>query len=235
MGILDGKKLLITGVVTDDSLAFHAAQQAQAHGAEVEPEVFELDVTVPEHLDGIRESIDQKWGRLDGVLHAIAFAPLTCLGEDFFAPSWEEVSTAMQVSTYSYSSLTQALVPLFEKNGGGSVIGLDFDAQVTWPSYNWMGVAKAGLESLNRYLARTLGPKNIRCNLIAAGPVHTIAGKGIPGFVEFEDHFGERSPLGWNNYSGEPVGRACVGLFSDLFPATTGEIIHVDGGRHIEG
>jgi enoyl ACP reductase len=256
MGILDGKKLLITGVMTDDSLAFAAAKQAQEHGAEivltgagralsltkrvakklpVEPEVFELDVTVPEHLTNIAEVLDANWGKLDGVLHAIAYAPPSCLGDDFFGAPWEDVATAMQISTYSFKSLTEVLVPLFDKAGGGSVIGLDFDATVTWPNYNWMGVAKAALASLSRYLARELGPKKIRVNLVSSGPIHTIAGKSIPGFVEIEDQFGQRSPMGWDNYDAGPVGAACVALFSDLLPATTGEIIHVDGGYHIIG
>jgi meromycolic acid enoyl-[acyl-carrier-protein] reductase len=256
MGILDGKKLLITGVVTDDSLAFQAAKQAQDHGAEivlsgagralsltkriarklpVEPEVIELDVTLPEHLQAAHETLDQKWGRLDGILHAIAFAPSTCLSENFFDASWDDVATALHVSMYSFSSLTEALLPLFQKAGGGSVVGLDFDAQVTWPIYNWMGVAKAGLEATSRYLARQLGPQNIRFNLISAGPIYTIAGKSIPRFDEMATHISSNAPLGWDARSAESVGRSCVALFSDLMAATTGEIIHVDGGYHIIG
>jgi enoyl ACP reductase len=256
MGILDGKKLLITGVVTDDSLAFYAAKEAQNHGAEivlsgagralsltkrvarklpVEPEVIELDVTDANHLASMCETLDNKWGRLDGVLHAIAFAPPSCLGDDFFAASAEDAATAFTISAYSLKALTEAALPLFEKAGGGSVVALDFDAQVTWPMYNWMGVAKAALESTSRYLARHLGEKKIRVNLISSGPIHTIAGKSIPGFSDLEEEFGKIAPLGWDHLNADPVGRTCVALFSDLMPATTGTIIHVDGGYHIMG
>jgi len=256
MGILDGKKLLITGVLTDDSLAFSAAKRAQEEGAEivlsgagralsltkrvarklpVEPEVFELDVTVDEHLANIADALDKKWGRLDGALHAIAYAPPTCLGGDFLEAPWEDVATAVNVSAYSLKALTKALLPLFEKAGGGSVVGLDFDATVAWPAYDWMGVSKAALESVSRYLAREVGPKNVRVNLIAAGPVRTVAAKSIPGFAQFEEAFHSRAPLGWDINNADPVGRACVALFSDLLPATTGEIIHVDGGYHALG
>lgn len=256
MGILDGKKLLITGVLTDDSLAFAAAKRAQEEGAEialsgagralsltqrtakklpVEPEVFELDVTNQEHLTGITEALQNKWGRLDGALHAIAYAPPSCLGGDFLEAPWEDVSTALHVSAYSLKSFTTALLPLFENAGGGSIVGLDFDATVAWPAYDWMGVSKAALESVTRYLARETGAKNVRINLVAAGPIRTIAAKSIPGFDKFEEAFASRAPLGWDIRNADPVGRACVALFSDLFPATTGEIIHVDGGYHAIG
>jgi enoyl ACP reductase len=256
MGILDGKKLLITGVLTDDSLAFSAAKRAQEEGAEIvlsgagralsltqriakklpaEPEVFELDVTNEEHLAAIQTSLDAKWGSLDGVLHAIAYAPPTCLGGDFLEAPWEDVSTALNVSAYSLKALTNTLLPLFDKAGGGSVVGLDFDATVAWPAYDWMGVSKAALESVARYLAREVGSRNVRVNLIAAGPIRTIAAKSIPGFDKFEEAFDSRAPLGWDIKNADPVGRACVALFSDLFPATTGEIIHVDGGYHAIG
>ena len=247
---------MITGVLTDDSLAFAAAQQAQAEGAEIvlsgagralsltqrvakklkeEPEVLELDVTNAEHLSAAREALDKKWGGLDGVLHAIAFAPATALGGNFLETPWEDVSASMNISAYSLKALTTALVPLFEKSGGGSVVGLDFDATVAWPGYDWMGVAKAALESTSRYLARDLGSKNIKVNLIAAGPVRTVAAKSIPGFSLFEDVWSDRAPLGWDNKNAEPVGKAFAALMSDFFPATTGEIIHVDGGFHAMG
>ena len=256
MGILDGKRLLITGVLTEDSLAFGAARRAQEEGAEIvlsgagralsltqrtarklkdEPEVFELDVTNDEHLAGIQSALQQKWGSLDGVLHAIAFAPASCLGGGFTEAPWEDVATALQISAYSLKSLTAALLPLFRANGGGAVVGLDFDATVAWPAYDWMGVAKAALESTSRYLARDLGADKVRVNLVAAGPVRTLAAKSIPGFDKFEDAFNGRAPLGWDIHDSDAVARACVALLSDWFPLTTGEIVHVDGGYHAIG
>jgi meromycolic acid enoyl-[acyl-carrier-protein] reductase len=256
MGILDGKKFLITGVLTDDSLAFGTAKLAIDEGAEVilsgagrglsltrrvakklgdDVEVIELDVTNSEQLAAATDHIQQKWGRLDGALHAIAFAPASCLGADFLDAPWEDVSTALQISAYSLKSLTVALMPLFESNGGGSVVGLDFDATVAWPAYNWMGVSKAALESTARYVARDVGPKNVRVNLVAAGPVRTVAAKSIPGFARLEETWSERAPLGWDVSNSEGVARSCVALLSDWFPQTTGEIIHVDGGFHAVG
>ena len=210
MGILDGKRLLITGVLTDDSLAFSVAQKAQDQGAEIvlsgagralsltqrtarklkdEVEVYELDVTDASHLEQITASLQAKWGSLDGVLHAIAFAPASCLGGGFLDAPWEDVATALNVSAYSFKSLTKALLPLFKEAGGGSVVGLDFDAQVAWPAYDWMGVSKAALESTSRYLARDLGADKVRVNLIAAGPVRTLAAKSIPGFDQIRRGF----------------------------------------------
>ena len=167
-------------------------------------------------------------------MHAIGFAPASCLGDGFLDTPWEDVATAVQVSTFSLKSLTGACLPLFGE-AGGSVLGMTFDATVAWPAYNWMGVAKAGLESASRYLARELGPRNIRVNLISAGPLRTIAAKSIPGFATFEDAWDGRAPLGWNNTDSEPVARSAVALLSDWFPATTGEIVHVDGGFHAMG
>jgi len=254
MGILDGKKLVITGVLTDASLAFGVAKIALEEGAEIvltgagralsltkrtarklgdDIDVFELDVTVPEHVDAVRDAVAAKWGRVDGVLHAIGFAPESCLGDDFFGAPWEDVAVAMQVSTYSLKTLADAFVPLMDQ--GGSLVGLDFDNQQAWPAYNWMGVAKSALQSLSRYLARELGPQQIRCNLVAAGPIKTMAAKSIPGFQLFEDTWDGRAPLGWDVRNSEPVARACVALMSDWFPATTGEIVHVDGGYHAVG
>ncbi len=254
MALLDGKKLLITGVLTDDSLAFGVARLAQQEGAEVAltgfgralrltqrtarkldpvPEVHELDVTDPAHAAELRTTLSDRWGRVDGALHAVGFAPETCLGEDFFAPDWDDVAVAVHVSAYSLRALTDIVVPLM--GGGGSVVGLTFDATVSWPAYNWMGVAKAALESLNRYLARELGPRGIRSNLVAAGPMRTIAAKSIPGFSAFEDEWTKRAPLGWDVNDSSGVSRACVALLSDWFPHTTGSIIHVDGGYHSVG
>ena len=256
MGILQGKRLLITGVLTDDSLAFGAARIAQEEGAEIiltglgrglsltqrvakklkdEPEVLELDVTKPDDLESVAAQLDQRWGGLDGALHAIAFAPKSCLGNPFLDAPWEDVSVALDTSAYSLKALTGALLPLFRKAGGGAVVGLDFDATVAWPAYNWMGVAKAALESTSRYLARDVGADKVRVNLVAAGPVRTIAAKAIPGFSELEDTWSERAPLGWDVSHSEGVARACVALLSDWFPQTTGEIVHVDGGFHAVG
>ncbi len=254
MGILDDKNLLITGVLTDASLAFAVARLAQEQGAEVvltgagrglrltqrtarklpvEPEVLEFDVTSAEQAETLRDHLAERWGRVDGALHAIGFAPEVCLGEDFLAAQWSDVSVAMEISAYSLKTVAEVVAPLM--TNGGSIVGLDFDARFAWPAYNWMGVAKAALESASRYLARSLGPDGVRVNMVAAGPIRTIAAKSIPGFAEFEDAWETRSPLGWDVNDTEPVARACVALLSDWFPATTGEMVHVDGGYHAIG
>lgn len=254
MGILSGKNIVITGVLTDASLAFGVAQLAQQEGATIvltgagrglsitqraakklqtPVEVVELDVTVDEHTVKARNEVKKIMPRVDGVLHSIGFAPSACLGEDFMAASWQDVSIAMQISAYSLKTLADAFVPLM--TSGGSIVGLDFDNTVSWPAYNWMGVAKSALESTNRYLAKALGPKNIRCNLVAAGPIRTMAAKSIPSFGAFEDIWSDRAPLGWNVNDSSSVARSTVALLSDWFPATTGEIIHVDGGFHSTG
>jgi enoyl-[acyl-carrier protein] reductase I len=255
MGLLQGKNIVITGVLTDASLAFGVACLAQEEGANImltgagralsltertarklpnPAPVYELDVTVPEHLVSAREHAAEHFGgRVDGVLHAIGFAPEVCLGDDLMAATWADVSIAMNVSTYSYKALADAFVPLM--TAGGSFVGLDFDNTVAWPAYNWMGVAKSALESLNRYLAKELGPKGIRSNLVAAGPIKTMAAKSIPGFKKFEDVWDDRSPLGWDVTDSSAVAKACVVLLSDWFPATTGSMIHVDGGFHAVG
>jgi enoyl ACP reductase len=254
VGLLDGKRLLLTGVITDQSIAFAVARVAQEQGAQVvltgfgrmslvervakklpQPApVIELDVTADEHLatlpDRVREHVDG----IDGVLHSIAFAPASCLGGGFLDAPWADVATAVQVSAYSFKALAAAALPLFGP-GGGSLVGLTFDASFAWPAYDWMGVAKAGLESTSRYLARELGPRHIRVNLIAAGPIRTMAAKSIPGFARFEDAWDGRAPLGWDNSNAEPVARAAAVLLSDWMPATTGEIVHVDGGFHAMG
>jgi meromycolic acid enoyl-[acyl-carrier-protein] reductase len=259
VGLLDGKRLLITGVLTDASLAFSIARLAQEEGADIvlsgagralsltrrtarklpkEPEVLEIDVTSPEQLQAAGAALAARWDRLDGLLHAIGFAPPDCLGNGMFAADWDDVATAIHISTYSLKALVDAFLPLLQAagtGGGASVVGLDFDATVAWPVYDWMGVAKAGLESLSRYLAKELGPQGIRVNLIAAGPVRTMAAKSIPGFSAFEDTWADRAPLGWDIHDATAVAKACVALFSDLFPMTTGEILHVDGGVHAVG
>jgi meromycolic acid enoyl-[acyl-carrier-protein] reductase len=254
MGLLDGKRLLITGVITDASLAFGVARVAQQEGAQVvltgfgrmslvervarklpEPApVIELDVANDEQLGSLAERVREHVDGIDGVFHSIGFAPASCLGGGFLDAPWEDVATAVQVSTFSLKSLAVAALPLFGETGG-SILGLTFDATVAWPAYDWMGVAKAGLESTSRYLARELGSRRIRVNLIAAGPIRTMAAKSIPGFGAFEDAWNGRAPLGWDNENSDPVARSAVALMSDWFPATTGEIVHVDGGFHAMG
>ncbi len=254
MGILDGKRLLITGVLTDASLAFGVAKLAQEEGAEivltgagralrltqrtarklpVEPDVLELDVTEDAHVAAVRDALDQKWGRVDGALHAIGFAPESCLGGGFTEAPWDDVAVALQISAYSLKTIADVVVPLMPD--GGSIVGLDFDAAQAWPAYDWMGVAKAALESTSRYLARDLGPKGVRVNLVAAGPIKTMAAKSIPGFSAFEDVWDDRSPLGWDVTDSSGVARTTVAMLSDWFPQTTGEIVHVDGGYHAIG
>lgn len=252
MGLLEGKKLLITGVLMDSSIAFHVARIAQEEGAHVvltsfgrtmkitqtisrrlpQPvEVVELDVTNTEHLDTLAERLRPLVGELDGVLHSIGFAPQGAF--DFMSATWEDVSTALHASAYSLKALAAACEPLMSP--GGAIVGLTFDAKFAWPVYDWMGVAKAAFESTNRYLARDLGPKGLRSNLVAAGPIRTTAAKSIPGFEQFEQTWDERAPLGWNVGDPVPAARACAALLSDWFPATTAEIVHVDGGVHAMG
>jgi enoyl-[acyl-carrier protein] reductase I len=255
MGLLEGKNIVVTGVLTDASLAFGVAALAQREGARLlltgagralsltertarklpEPApVHELDVTVPAHLVSARQAADEHFGgRVDAVLHSIGFAPEVCLGDDFMAATWDDVGVAINISAYSYKALADAFVPLMGR--GGAFVGLDFDNTVAWPAYNWMGVAKSALESVNRYLAKALGPRGIRCNLVAAGPIKTMAAKSIPGFRKFEDVWDERAPLGWDVTDSSAVAKACVALMSDWFPATTGSMIHVDGGYHAVG
>ena len=257
MGILDGKRLLITGVLTDASLAYGVAQKALAEGADIvltgagrglsltqrtarklgpNIDVFELDVTVPAHFEALTTALTEKWGGIDGALHAIGYAPAVCLGEGMWPAQWEDVAMALQISAYSLKPLAQCLLPLFQAAGGGSIVGLDFDnSRAAWPAYDWMGVAKSALESLSRYLARDLGPSKVRCNLVAAGPIKTMAAKSIPGFAAFEEAWAERAPLGWNVHDSDAVARGCVALLSDWFPMTTAEIVHVDGGFHAIG
>ncbi len=254
MGLLDGKKIVVTGVLTDASLAFGVAKLARQEGAEIVLtgagralsltqrtarklgdgiDVYEFDVTVPEHGVAVREALAEKWGHVDGVVHSIGFAPAVCLGDDFLAAQWEDVAVAMHISAYSLKALADAFLPLMSE--GGSFVGFDFDNRQAWPAYNWMGVAKSALQSVSRYLAKEVGPKGIRSNLVAAGPIKTMAAKSIPGFAVFEDNWDDRAPLGWDVTDSEPVAKACIALLSDWFPATTGEIIHVDGGYHAMG
>jgi meromycolic acid enoyl-[acyl-carrier-protein] reductase len=253
MGLLDGKRLLVTGVLTDSSIAYNVARLAQQEGARIvltgfgrlslveriakrlpePPPVIELDVQDADQLASLADRAGEHLDGLDGVVHSIGFAPQSCLGGNFLNTSWEDVATAVHVSTFSFKSLAVACLPLMK--GGGSIVGLDFDATKAWPVYDWMGVAKAGLESTSRYLARDLGPHGIRVNLVAAGPLRTMAAKSIPGFQEFEESWPAKAPLGWDLADTAPAAKACVALLSDWFPATTGEIVHVDGGVHAMG
>lgn len=251
MGLMSGKNVLVTGVLTPGSIAFDVARLVQEEDGTVvltsfgrqrsltertskrlpqEAPVVELDVTNPEHLAQLAGNVQQYMPRIDGVLHSIAFAPQDALGGNFLNTSWESVATAVEVSAFSLKSLAMACVPAMPD--GGSIVGLTFDASVAWPVYDWMGVAKAAFESTNRYLARDLGARSIRCNLVAAGPLGTVAAKSIPGFESIVDVWTQRAPLGWDFSDTEPSARAAVALMSDWFPATTGEIIHVDGGVH---
>lgn len=253
-GLLDGKRILVAGVLTEASIGFATARVAQEQGATIvvtnfgralsitkrivkrlptEPPVLELDVTDEDHMSTLADRIGEHLDGLDGVVHAIGFAPQNALGEDFTDVPWSDVGTAVHVSTWSLAGLVSAVRPLLANPA--SVVGLDFDAQVAWPAYGWMGVAKAGLEAATRYLARELGPDGVRVNLVSAGPLRTMAAKSIPGFAQFEDAWDTRAPLGWNLTDLEPAARGCVALLSDFFPATTGEIVHVDGGFHAVG
>ncbi|NEB75760.1 enoyl-ACP reductase FabI [Streptomyces sp. SID14478] len=251
-GLLEGKRILVTGVVTDASIAFHAARIAQEEGAEVvltgfgrlslieriagklpEPApVIELDVTDQGHVDTLADRVREHTDSLDGVVHSIAYGPPGAFS--FLDGEWADVATSVQVSAYSLKALTVACLPLLEPRGG-SVVGLTFDAAVAWPHYDWMGVAKAALESTSRYLARDLGERGVRCNLVAAGPLRSMAAKSIPGFSELAQVWDHRAPAGWDLTDPDPAARGVVALLSDFFPRTTGEIVHVDGGVHMMG
>jgi len=252
--ILEGKRVLVTGVVNRRSIAFAIAERAQAEGAEVlltsfgrmmrmteraanrldpVPDVLELDVNDDDHLAALRSELESRWGRVDGAVHAIAFAPADALGGDFLATPRASAATAFETSAFSYKALADAVAPLM--SDGGGLVGLDFDATVAWPSYDWMGVAKAALESVNRYLARDLGPHGIRANLVAAGPIGTAAASGISGFSDLVKVWDEGAPLGWEVEDALPVADAALFLLSDLSRAITGEIVHVDGGVHAIG
>ena len=254
--LLDGKRLLITGVLNDASIAFSVARLAQDAGADIvltgfgrgmritervagkllKPvDVLELDVTQDDHLDRVAGELEDRWGGLDGIVHAIGFAPESALGGNFLSTPWADVATALQVSTYSYAAMGRTFGPLLKAAGGGAVVGLTFDATVAWPAYDWMGVAKAGLESANRYLARDLGGQGTRVNLVAAGPLRTIAARNIAGFSAYENAWAKRAPLGWDVTDPEPVGRVVCALLSDWTPFVTGEMIHCDGGAHAMG
>ena len=253
--LLEGKKVLVTGVLDRRSIAYSAARLAQEQGAEIAlsgfgramsltertakrlsdpaPPVLELDVNKPEHIETVADDLNERWGELHGIVHAVAFAPEDALGGNFLSTEWPSVATALQTSAYSLKALSVGLMELMQP--GASVVGLDFDARVAWPAYDWMGVAKAALESTTRYLARDLGDRGIRVNLVSAGPLRTLAAKGISGFEGIEGEWERQSPLAWDTADPEPVGRAVVSLLSDWWPATTGELIHVDGGYHAMG
>lgn len=254
--LLADRKIVVTGVLDPRSIAFHVARTAQEQGAEIvltsfgkarrltertarrlpdPPDVLELDVTNPQDIANLAKELDEGWGRVDGLLHAVAFAPESCLGGGFLDAPWEDVSTAVQVSAYSLPALGSGLADLLRVSGSASVVGLDFDASVAWPAYDWMGVAKAALESASRYLARELGPSGVRVNLVAAGPLNTMAARSIDGFGGFEDVWGDRAPLGWDASDPTPVARTVCALLSDWTPGVTGEIVHVDGGLHAVG
>jgi enoyl-[acyl-carrier protein] reductase I len=257
MGLLDGKKILVTGVLTDSSIAFQAARLAQQEGATVlltsfgrqakltqaiakrlpaEAPVLQLDVQSAEDLANLDAAVREHVDSLDGVVHSIGFAPQSVMGGNFLGAEWPDVATALEVSAFSLKSLAAATRSLLaDGTPGGSIVGLTFDATLAWPVYDWMGVAKAAFESTARYLARDLGPENVRVNLVSAGPIRTVAAKSIPGFEKLDAEWPARAPLGWDHSTAEPAGRAIAALLSDWFPATTGEIVHVDGGFHAVG
>ena len=251
--LLDGKRLVITGVLTDDSIAWHSARIAQEEGASIvltgfgrgmsltersakrlpdPPDVVELDINDPIHMEALVADLDSRWGAVDGALHAIAFAPEDALGGRFLSTPVESAVTAFQTSAFSYKTLAVGLLPLMKEAGGGSLATLDFDNSQAWPAYDWMGVAKAALVAVTRYLARDLGPSGIRVNAVSAGPLGTVAAKSIPGFAAFQKVWDERAPLTWDVGNPEPVARMIAVLLSDWAPMTTGEVIHVDGGFH---
>jgi enoyl-[acyl-carrier protein] reductase I len=250
---LDGKRLVITGVLTDDSIAWHSARIAQEQGASIvltgfgrgmsltersakrlpdPPEVIELDINDPVHMEALVADLEGRWGAVDGALHAIAFAPEDALGGRFLTTPAESAVTAFQTSAFSYKTLAVGLLPLLQKAGGGSLVTLDFDNSQAWPAYDWMGVAKAALVAVTRYLARDLGMYDIRVNAVSAGPLSTVAAKSIPGFATFQEVWDDRAPLSWDVSNPEPVARMIGVLLSDWAPMTTGEVIHVDGGFH---
>ncbi|MGH9213095.1 MAG: enoyl-ACP reductase FabI [Acidimicrobiales bacterium] len=255
MALLTGKRILVTGVLTPHSIAFAAARAAAEHGAETVltsfgkarrlteraarqldpvPDVLELDVTDEGHWADVGAELERRWQGLDGALHAVAFAPPTCMGSGLLGTPWGDVATALHVSAFSLKALAEMAGPLMDKAGGGSIVGLDFDSQRAWPAYDWMGVAKSALESTARYLACELGRKRVRVNLVASGPIRSTAARAIPGFKAATHLWGLRAPLGWDADAGGAgaVAGACVALWSDLLPATTGEILHADGGHH---
>ena len=253
--MLDGRRLLITGVLTRDSIAFHAARDAQEAGAEIvltsfgrarrmteraakglpQPvDVLELDVNSADDIAAVRDDLQQRWGRLDGILHAVAFAPTDALGGNFLQTPPESAILAFQTSAYSLKAVAAGLSDLYPPEGA-SIVGLDFDASVAWPVYDWMGVAKAGLEAVSRYLARDLGPRGVRVNLVSAGPLGTLAARGIPGFEELAGAWERQAPLGWDVEDPGVVAGAVLFLLSDLARGVTGEILHVDGGFHAMG
>ncbi len=257
--LLDGKRLLITGVLTDDSMAFAVARVAQEQGAEIlltnvgkgvrltervarrlptTPDVLQMDVNNPDDLSAVADEIMRRWGRVDGVLHSIGFMPADGLGGHFLETPWESVATGFQTSAYSLKALAVGMLEPLKvagADGGASVVSLTFDARFAWPIYDWMGVAKAGLESVTRYLARDLGPHGIRVNTVSAGPIRTMAGKSIPGFDQISDRWVRRAPLGWDLRDATGVGDMCCFLMSGMARQTSGEMIHVDGGYHAMG
>jgi enoyl-[acyl-carrier protein] reductase I len=251
--LLEGKRIVVTGVLTDGSIAWHSARVAQEQGAEIvltgfgrglrltersarrlpgPADVIELDINDPAHMETLVADLDARWGALDGALHAIAYAPDDALGGNFLDTPAESAATAFLTSAFSYKTLAAGLRPLLRAAGGGGLVTLDFDNSQAWPAYDWMGVAKSALQSVTRYLARDLGADNIRVNAVSAGPLTTVAAKSIPGFAQFEDIWDQRAPLTWDMSDPEPVARMVCVLLSDWAPQTTGEIIHVDGGFH---
>jgi enoyl ACP reductase len=253
--LLEGKRLVVTGVLTPQSIAFSVARIAQEQGARIvltsfgkamglteksarrlpdPPQVLEMDANDPDHIERVAKEVQTMWGGLDGFLHAIAFAPDDALGGAFLQTPWESAAVALRTSAYSLKAIAVGMLPQMQE-GGGSIVSLDFDASVAWPIYDWMGVSKAALEAISRYLARYLGPHGIRVNCVSAGPLRTMAAKSIPGFDMLASSWGRRAPLGWDIQDPDPVARTVAFLLSDWSKGITAEIIHVDGGYHAVG
>jgi enoyl-[acyl-carrier protein] reductase I len=253
--LLENKRLVVTGVLTPQSIAFSVARVAQEQGAKIvltsfgkamglteksarrlpdPPQVLEMDANDAEHIERVAKEVQAMWGGLDGFLHAIAFAPDDALGGAFLQTPWESAAVALRTSAYSLKAIAVGMLPLMQE-AGGSIVSLDFDASVAWPIYDWMGVSKAALEAITRYLARYLGPQGIRVNCVSAGPLRTMAAKSIPGFDALAKSWGSRAPLGWDVQDPEPVARTVAFLLSDWSKGITAEIVHVDGGYHAIG
>jgi len=253
---LSGKVGLVTGVANKRSIAWAIAEILNQAGASLaftyqaekirpkleqltsdydNPLLLELDVLNDEQLVSTFEEIESRFGRLDFVVHSVAFAPPDELGGLFVDTTREGFNTALSISAHSLISLAKYAHPLMDKAGGGSMIGLTYIAsERAVPSYNVMGTAKAALEQIIRQLAFELGGKNIRVNGISAGPIATVSARGVSGFTDFTAAYEEKTPLK-RNVTQEEVAKTALYLLSDLSSATTGEILFVDSGYHILG
>lgn len=256
MALLEGKTGIVFGVANKRSIAWAIAQALSREGmrlaftyqgerlkenveslTETIPGsvVLQCDVTNDVEVEAVYAAVDKEFGRLDALLHSVAFAPKEDLENDFVKTSREGFKLAHDISAYSLVALTRGAMPLFEKSGGGSVLALTYyGAEKAVEGYNLMGVAKASLEASVRYLAANLGPQNIRVNAISAGPVNTLAARGVKGFTTMLKHHAERAPLR-RNVELDEIGNAGVFLLSGMSSAITGEIMFVDCGYNVIG